>query len=126
MPAMQRALTVLLVDDEADVCALVRHYLAKSVPHASVITASNGEEGLRRFRALQPDLVISNNHMPCMDGPEMISILRASGVATPIISISNAEGAEERALGAGASAFLDKEHLSRIPELVERFAPRSG
>jgi DNA-binding response OmpR family regulator len=57
---------ILIVDDEAYIRRVVEIKLANK--GYDVITASNGEEGLKKFKACDPDVVITDVKMPKMDG----------------------------------------------------------
>lgn len=50
-----------------------------------IVTASNGKEGLEKFRELNPDVVISDIKMPVMDGIEMAALIRKENKDIPII-----------------------------------------
>src|SRR5260370_23841067 len=67
--------TVLVIDDEAAVRDLMQRFLTKD--GFRVITASRGEEGVRRARALKPDAITLDVMMPRMDGCAVLSALNA-------------------------------------------------
>jgi CheY-like chemotaxis protein len=80
--------TILLVDDEY---AFVES-LSELFQHQGyrVVSAGNGKDGLARFEADKPDLVITDLMMPIMDGRELIRSIAAmtTGARVPIILIS--------------------------------------
>ena len=57
---------VLVVDDEPDIVAIVRDYLADAGYRVS--TARSGEEALRLLRSIVPDLVVLDLGLPGIDG----------------------------------------------------------
>ena len=63
---MERRARILLVDDDADFVAVTRAVL-ESKPY-EVITAPNGDEGLRKARLEKPDLILLDIVMPTKDG----------------------------------------------------------
>lgn len=65
---------ILLVDDEADIRLLLCMELYEK--GFTVVEAGNGPEGIERFRAEHPDLVIADLKMPGMDGLAMIQEMR--------------------------------------------------
>jgi two-component system chemotaxis response regulator CheY len=74
--------------------------------------ASDGAEGLKRFAAADYDLVVTDIHMPLLDGLKLIHHIR-SGLRRPTIPIlvvttDRAASERDRALRVGASAFLSK------------------
>jgi CheY-like chemotaxis protein len=77
---------LLVIEDDADVRALIRRYLEKA-GHC-VTEAANGETGLQFFRALTVDIVMTDIVMPGQDGLEVIRAVKALRPATNIIAIS--------------------------------------
>ncbi len=78
---------ILVGEDHADTLELIRTVLAHAGHDVSV--AVDGEDGLRRYRADRPDVVIVDLFMPRMDGLDLISSLREEvGPAAKIIAIS--------------------------------------
>jgi CheY-like chemotaxis protein len=99
--------TVLMIDDEAAVRDLMQRFLAKE--GFRVITASGGEEGLRRARELRPDAITLDVMMPGMDGWAVLSALKADpDVADiPVVMLTIVD---DKNLGyaLGASDYLTK------------------
>jgi DNA-binding response OmpR family regulator len=67
---------ILIVDDEPDLVSTVEYRL--KFANCSVVTASNGQEGLERAEAEKPDLILLDTNMPVMDGHQMLERLRDS------------------------------------------------
>ena len=80
---------ILVIDDER----AVRDSLAKILQREGheVVTASDGEEGLRRWREQGAAVVILDIHMPKSDGIEMLVQLRALEPSLPVIVISGGD-----------------------------------
>jgi len=57
---------VLIIDDDADLVAVMKGVLAKD--GYNVFIAMNGEEGLAHAKKEKPDLIILDINMPVMDG----------------------------------------------------------
>ena len=101
---------VLVADDDADVCALLRAVLA---PLAVVTTVADAEAA-RELIAEEPpfDAIISDFMLPGITGLEFVKRVRDDECAhhIPILMISGHGACEvgERARAAGADAFLDK------------------
>jgi PAS domain S-box-containing protein len=112
---------VLVVDDNADMCDYLHRLLASQY---TVLTAANGEEGLRIARAAHPDLVLTDIMMPVMDGMALLRALRSNeGTQTiPVIFLSARAGEEAGIEGreAGADDYLVKPFSAR--ELLARVA----
>jgi len=94
---------ILVIDDEAAVRKVMVRMLT-SAGH-EVTAAPDGVEGLRVWRELGADLVITDVHMPEMDGVQVIRELRATSPALPVIAMS----------GSGSARDLE---LLRAAELV--------
>jgi PAS domain S-box-containing protein len=116
------------VNDAPDQLELMAALLAKS--GYSVLTASNGQEGLEVARSRQPDLIISDISMPVTDGIEMCRLVRARRELglTPILLVSAVRKDSEsvvEALRAGADDFLEAPYdpmrlVAKAAQLVER------
>ncbi len=101
---------VLVADDDADICALLRAVLA---PLADVTTVGDAESALELLAAQPPyDAIISDFMLPGITGLEFVKRVRDDEHAShvPILMISGHGSWEvgERAREAGADAFLDK------------------
>ena len=78
--------SVLVVDDEDQIRQLIRETLEQS--GYEVEEASNGKQGLERYRAKPADLVIMDILMPDQDGLESIMTLRREFPASRVIAIT--------------------------------------
>ncbi|MEO0013807.1 MAG: hypothetical protein RLZZ535_2196, partial [Cyanobacteriota bacterium] len=102
---------VLVVDDRWQNSSVIVNLLE---PVGFEVTeAENGQEGLAKAIAWQPDVIISDLAMPVMDGYEMIEQLRQSSEISPnvIVIVSSAnvfESDRTKSLNAGANDFLPK------------------
>ena len=76
-------LKVLYVEDEPDLRERIRIVL--EMHFETVVTASNGKEGLELFRSELPDIVVCDIRMPVMDGLEMTEQIRKMAPGTPVI-----------------------------------------
>src|SRR5262245_40836461 len=72
---------ILVVDDSESLRDFFQLVLAEA--GYDVVTASSGEEGLEKTKALKPDLILLDFIMPGMDGLELLTRLR-SDLAPPI------------------------------------------
>jgi DNA-binding response OmpR family regulator len=66
---------ILIVDDEPDLVSTVEYRL--KFANCQVVTASNGQEGLEKAAAENPDLILLDTNMPVMNGHETLERLRA-------------------------------------------------
>jgi CheY-like chemotaxis protein len=65
--------TIMIVDDELDLLFVWR-LLLEQVGY-SVVTAANGAIALELTREAKPDLIVSDNMMPVMSGPQLCAAL---------------------------------------------------
>lgn len=100
--------TILLVEDEDMVRAVAERALTRQ--GYSVITASDGEDGLEQFAAHDTiDLVISDVVMPVMDGPAMARIIRERSPDMPLVFMSGyAEEQLRKSIDVDNMGFLPK------------------
>jgi CheY-like chemotaxis protein len=107
---MARAARVLVVDDTANVRALIRVNL--ELAGVQVSTAVDGQDALDRVRALAPDVITMDVMMPRLDGLAAASRLKAdpATAAIPIVMVTaRAQAADRRAgAAAGVDAYLTK------------------
>jgi two-component system alkaline phosphatase synthesis response regulator PhoP len=77
--------TILVVDDERNIVALVRLYLEKE--GFNVVAASDGEQALVQYERTDPDLVVLDVMLPKLDGFEVCRELRRRG-DVPILMLT--------------------------------------
>src|SRR5437588_4249739 len=82
--------TILIIDDEEAVRALLRFALERA--GHEVKEAVNGHQGLERYRQSPTDLVIVDMLMPVMNGLNMLLDLTREFLAAKVIAISGAGG----------------------------------
>lgn len=116
---------VLVVEDNAEVCAFLRGHLAAEY---RVEEARHGAEALDAIRNSRPDLVVSDVMMPEMSGTELCRRLKADEALAdvPIILLTARAGEAERigGLNTGADDYIEKpfsveELKARMRNLIE-------
>lgn len=102
--------TILAVDDSQDNLFILQSFL--ELASYKVITASNGKEGLDVARREIPDIILTDLHMPEMDGVELTRELKAleKTAGIPIIMVTAAKETEllVKAIDAGADEYITK------------------
>jgi len=83
---------ILVIDDDEDICSVLETALA-SLGH-TVLTATDGKEGMLRHRATPADLIITDMFMPNQEGVETIRLLRKEFPTLPIIAMSGRSSAD--------------------------------
>jgi DNA-binding response OmpR family regulator len=116
-----KARRVLLVEDDRFLRKAAEATLRQ---HGfQVLTAMDGEEGLRLAQAERPDLVLLDLIMPKMQGFEVLRILKqdqaTAGIPVIILSNLGQDRDVQQAMEAGAVAYYVKASLS-LQDLVKR------
>ncbi len=103
--------TVLYIEDEP-VNALIMEQFFAELPEVRLRVASNGADGLRMARELDPALVLLDMNLPDMDGLEVLDRLTASGrtARMTIVALSADAQPEQvrKALSRGVDDYLTK------------------
>ncbi len=119
--------TVLIIDDEAAVRRVVRLALERD-GHA-VVEAVDGAQGVERFAAARPDVVLCDVVMPGLGGFDVLARLRAADPTVPVVVVTG-EGSTEhaiRAMACGACDYLLKPlDLPRAVRTVRRILASAG
>jgi len=99
---------LLVVDDEPSMREFLEILLAQE--GYQVATAASGEEGLKIYRQLEPDLILTDVKMPGMSGLDLIREIHALDASIPIIAITAYASADDaiRAVREGAYDYLSK------------------
>jgi len=115
---------ILIVEDEPRTAEWLKIYLERA--GFSAVKSSNGEDGLRKAREINPDLVLLDLTLPRLNGFDLCRILRKES-DVPLI-MTTARGAKEdrlKGLDGGADDYLVKpfdpdELIARIRALLRR------
>ena len=120
------AISVLVVEDDRNIAELLQMYLEKE--GYAVTVAYDGGQGLNKFRAIQPDLVLLDVMMPVMDGWAVCRTIRSES-KTPVIMLTAKGETDDKVHGlkAGADDYITKpfemkEVLARIEAVLRRTA----
>ena len=117
---------ILVVDDDVNICELLRLYLTKEGYQVTI--ANDGEEGLEKFNQVKPDMVLLDVMMPRMDGLEVCRRIRKLG-NTPVMMLTAKGETFDKVLGLELGAddymvkpFDAKEVVARIKAVLRRCA----
>lgn len=79
---------ILIVDDEANQRLMVEQALRALAFDWTISTAASGQEALESLALHPPDLIITDYHMPIMNGLELIARVRERRIPSRIILIT--------------------------------------
>lgn len=119
-----KPLSLLLVDDDAELCGMMREYLAQAGHNLEC--AHDGRTGLSLALSGSFDLVILDVMLPVLDGFEVLKQLRRR-MAVPVIMLTARVQQQDRieGLNSGADDYLPKpfdpdELLARVRAVLRR------
>jgi len=115
MPPMR----ILIADDDPLQRAIVRIVILHYFPSAIVTEAPDGQSALAAYDTNGMDAIITDIHMPIMDGLALTRTIRLQNRTIPIIVVSSAPDSEPPARQAGASHYLAKTALlTHLPQVL--------
>jgi DNA-binding response OmpR family regulator len=122
---------ILIIEDELPMRTALHDVLVGE--DYRVLTASDGEAGLRRALAEKPDLILLDIMMPKLDGFALCAELRRHSNSVPILMLTAKGQVEDRVTGldAGADDYLVKpfsteELLARVRALLRRIQRKTN
>lgn len=117
-------ITVLLVEDEQTLAMIIKDTLEGQ--GFTIHTAADGEEGLRLFFDLRPDVLVADVMMPRMDGFEMVRRIRQTDKRTPVLFLTARSAINDVVEGfeLGANDYLKKPF--GMQELIIRIKALAG
>jgi two-component system, NtrC family, response regulator AtoC len=128
--------SIMVIDDDPDLREMLQHLFKER--GFDVVTASDGEEGLRLSHERTPDLIILDILMPRLNGIEVLATLKNAHPDLPVIVVSaggertldQASLAMFSRMRHGAGRVFDKpvnlkELAAAVDDLLARAAPRA-
>lgn len=110
MPQTQDACSVLIMDDDELLIALLEHKLGQR--GLRVLAATDGSKGLEVARQDKPDLIVLDGMMPTMDGFEVLRHLKegpdTADIPVIMLSARRLEQDVVNGLNLGAADYLVK------------------
>lgn len=116
--------SVLIVEDNKDLCNMLKLQLEDKF---NIYVANDGVEGLKKVHLYHPDMVVTDQMMPNMDGMEMLQRIRKdfqiSHIPVIILTAKGNDEAKTKAISMGANAYIikpfSKDYLvARIEQLL--------
>lgn len=119
--------TILCIDDSINLLQVLKKRFEFELKDVRVITADNGEDGIKLARSEKPDLIFLDINMPGMSGDEVLSVLKKRtycaetfNTADIPIMILTSHGPEEKSkyLSLGATDYISSPFDTSV--LVEK------
>jgi two-component system response regulator CpxR len=124
---LERRSRVLVVDDDTEMCAMLKEYLSKE--QFDVALAHDGETALRLVDETAPDIVLLDVSMPSLGGFDVLRRLRGDS-DLPVLMLTARDDYSDRVHGLelGADDYLTKpfnarELVARIHAILRRAKP---
>jgi len=116
---------ILIVEDDEDFLSILKTKFTSE--GFSVVTAKDGEEGIRVAEKEKPDLIFTDVLMPKMSGIEMAKKIKESNENALIIFLTNMKDSDDTSevKKSGEFDYLIKSDL-RISEIVEKAKIKLG
>src|SRR5208283_4508028 len=115
---------LIIEDDEGTADFIAAGLVARG--HEAIV-ARNGREGFERATADRFDAIVLDRMLPQLDGLGVVALLRAEGLSTPVLFLTNLSGVDDRVEGleAGGDDYLVKpfafeELMARLNALARR------
>lgn len=120
---------ILLVDDSRAILAINRRVIEGiGYPALDLRTACDGEQALQMLERFEPDLVITDWHMPGVSGLELLQTVRQMGAGAPAVGFVTTEASAEQAQCAqrgGAAFFVRKPYtVDQLVGAITAVVPR--
>ena len=115
---------ILVVDDDVNICELLRLYLEKEGYTVSIV--NDGESAVKSFGEIQPDLMLLDIMLPEVDGFELLEYIKP--LCIPVIFITAKGSVNDRVHGLrmGAEDYIVKpfevlELQARVDVVLRRY-----
>ncbi len=116
-------LSILIAEDDPTALFLLKRVCEKYMER--VYTAVNGEEALKLYTELNPDIVLTDVAMPIMDGMRLIANIRQNDKTIPVI-LHTAFGDKDTlvsSISLGVSKYIQKPNgMEELPPILEELS----
>jgi PAS domain S-box-containing protein len=119
---MTSAIAVLHLEDDPADARLIREQLRRSGLNAEISLARDRPAFEEAFFGRKFDVILSDFHVPGINGDEALQLVRATDLHIPFILVTGALG-EDRSVElvrTGATDFVLKDRLARLGPAIER------
>lgn len=118
---------IMIIDDEKGITDIYHEFFTNE--GTEVIIANNGEDGLKKAKSDQPDLILLDIIMPQINGLDILKALKADEITSkiPVVLLTNlpSEMSGEKAKSLGASDYLVKAEYdpNEVYEIIKKYLP---
>jgi DNA-binding NtrC family response regulator len=114
---------ILVVEDDEDLITIYKEIL--ELKKFEVHTANNGEEGVEKFKKVNPSLVIMDGDMPILDGYEAFNQIKQVNKNANVVivtGVSEHESKNQDAIKNGLIKVISKPlGVNQLVELAEKY-----
>jgi DNA-binding response OmpR family regulator len=118
-------MNILIIDDETYLLEKLQSLLTSE--HYTVMTATDGRQGLKKIFSDTYDLILLDIMLPGINGLEILKEVRTAGIETPVLMLTAKGDIEDKVVGLnlGADDYLAKpfstaELMARVRALIRR------
>jgi two-component system response regulator VanR len=97
---------ILLIDDDEATHLLMKEIFKNT--NSRLISAKNGEEGIKKYSEYDVDLVLLDINMPGMDGYETLTKLKQIDYDVDVVMCTASSDSYKKAYDVGAIAYITK------------------
>lgn len=122
-------ITTLIVDDQQDIRLLLRILIDAANDGLKVVgEAASGPEAIAEVQRIEPVVIVFDEMMPEMTGVEAAARVRRMRPAQIMVLCTAYldAGVIERARAAGVDAWLSKQDVGELPDLIRRLVAARG
>ena len=113
----------VVADDDDSARLLISRILKRAFIGCEIREFQSAEEALPWIVHESLDAIITDFNMPRMSGALLALELRRKQDSTPIVVLSSSDQGGMAAIEAGADAYLTKDRLSTLPQVIRSIAP---
>lgn len=115
-------LRVLIVEDDPTDAELMQRALTRDDVAHSAVRAQDRDQLIRALEVFHPDLILSDFHLPALNGRAVLQLVRERYPEIPVIIVTGALGDESAAelIRAGARDYVLKDRMARLAPAVRR------